>query len=588
MKLMQRRATTAVALSFGLIGAPAALLAQRPGMTPGPDTPRLLVAVFQSPDRVAGVQTADAVRTRISTSVPVRTLYVIPRNDIVAYLESSGYKADSSLGPADLRELARLLRADEILYGTVSRSASGVRLEPRLLLARDTRLAQPLPAVSAGNVNEVARNIERSVLEARKQLVDQRACENAIRDKQHAKAIASAQAGIAKYPNATLARLCLANAFMDMKAPADSALRVLNEVIAIDPKNSMALGFATVVYKEKGDQEGAIRSLVKMLELEPGNPTLQSQVVTELAQLGKPTVALPIIDTLLLQNPGDPTLMRQKWLLTLAAAAAADTGAPRNAFIEQAVTAGEQMTRADTALADSTYYSRMILAAAVVPSLAAKGAELAARATQKYPRVAEFWLLKATAERRAGQLQAADASVRQALAIDPKYPNASLTLATINLDMNRPDTAVAIARRSVAAGEDSKQWGGVLLAAANAAFKVAQESKSVADYARVLSLAQEADRMGPQPLTKFFVGVSAFQIGVDALQNASEESKAKRVNNARMCTLGKTAQDNFLITQTNIIAGGALPEMRATVAQVMGVVQQYSPNVDQIVKKYCK
>jgi tetratricopeptide (TPR) repeat protein len=588
VKVMQRRATTAVALSFGLISAPAALLAQRPGMAPGPDTPRLLVAVFQSPDRVAGVQTADAVRNRISTSVPVRTLYVIPRNDIVAYLESSGYKADSSLGPADLRELARLLRADEILYGTVSRGASGVRLEPRLLLARDTRYSQPLPAIDAGNPNEAARNIERAVLDARKQLADNRACENAIRDKMHAKAIASAQAGIVKYPNATIARLCLANAFMDMKAPADSALKVLNEVIRIDPKNSLALGFASVVYKEKGDQENAIRALVRMLELEPGNQTLQSQVVTELAQLGKPTVALPIIDTLLRQNPGDPTLMRQKWLLTLAAAAAADTGAPRYAFIEQAIAAGESMTRADTSLADSTYYSRMILTASAAPSQAAKGAELAARATQKFPRVAEFWVLKATAERKAGQLQAADASVRQALSIDAKYPNAALTLAQINLDMNRPDTAVAIARRSVAAGEDARQWGGVLLAAANAAFRVAQASEAVADYQKVLALAQEADRMAPQPLTKFFVGVSAFQIGVDALRSASEEQKAKKPANARMCAFGRTAQDNFLITQTNIIAGGQLPEMRATVTQVMGVVQQYSPNVDQIVKQYCK
>ena len=587
MKVMQRRATMAVALSFGLLGAPAVILAQRPGTAPGPDTPRLLVAVFQSPDRVTGVQTADAVRNRISNSVPMRTLYVIPRNDIVAYLESSGYKADSSLGTADLRELARLLRADEILFGTVTRSATGVSLEPRLLLARDTRIAQPLPTVNAGSPNDLARNIERAVLDARKQIADQKACENAIRDNQHAKAIASAQAGIAKYPNATFARLCLANALQEMKAPPDSALRVLNEIIAIDPKNSMALGFAYQAYKAKGDNERAVRTLVRMLSLEPHNPTLQANVVSELAQLGKPTVALPIVDTLLLSNPGDPTLLRQKWLLTLAAAAAADTGAPRNALIAQALTAGETMTRADTATADSTYYSRMIVAAATDPAQAVKGAELAARATQKFPRIAEFWSLKATAERRAGQLQAADASARQAIAIDPKYPNATLLLATINMEMGRPDSAVAIARRAVAAGEDKKAWGGVLLQAAGAAMRTAQSSQAVADYQKVLSLAQEADQMAPQQLSKFLVGVSSFQIGVDALQNASEASKAKRPNRTALCQYGKTAQDNFLITQTHILQG-VMPDTRATVGQVMGVVQQYSPNVEAIVKEYCK
>jgi tetratricopeptide (TPR) repeat protein len=586
VKVMQRRATTAVALSLGLFGAPAALLAQRPGMAPGPDTPRLLVAVFASQERLIGVQTADAIRNRISTSVPPRTLYVIPRNDIVAYLESSGYKPDSSLGTADLKELARLLRADEILYGTVSRGPTGVRLEPRLLLARDTRLAQPLPPIDASNPNDAARNIERAVLDARKQLADNKACENAIRDKLHAKAIASAQAGIVKYPNATIARLCLANAFQDMKAPPDSALRVLNEVIRIDPKNSMALGFAFIAYQQKGDQENAVRSLVKMLELEPGNPMLQGQVVNELAKLGKPTVALPIIDTLLMQNPGDPTLMRQKWLLTLAAAAAADTGAPRNSFIEQAVTAGENMVRADTILGDSTYYSRMITAASSVPSLAPKGAELAARATQKFPRIAEFWDLKARAERRAGQLQAADASVRQTLAIDPKYPNASLVLAQINLDMNRPDTAVAVARRAVAGGEDPKTWAGVLVAAANAAWKVADASKAVDDYRKVLALAQESDRMSQTPTAKFFRGISSFYIGLDALQSASAESKAKKPSNAKLCAYGKAAQEMFLETQTTMPAGGAIDKNVA--GQILQVVNQQTATVDQIIKQTCK
>lgn len=585
MKLMQRRATTAVALSFGLLGAPADISAQRPG-APGPDTPRLLVAVFQSPDRVSGVQTADAVRTRISNSVPVRTLYVIPRNDIVAYLESSGYKADSSLGTADLKELARLLRADEILYGTVARGATGLRLEPRLLLARDTRMAQPLPPIEAANPSAVARNIERAVLDARKQMADQQACENAIRDQQHAKAIASAQAGIAKYPNATLARLCLANALQEMKAAPDSTLRVLNEIIAIDPKNSMALGFAYQAYKQKGDDERAVRTIVRMLSLEPQNPTLQNQVVTELAQLGRPTVALPIVDTLLLQNPGDPMLMRQKWLLTLAAAAAADTGAPRNVYIEQAITAGENMTRADTALADSTYYSRMILAASTVPALAAKGAELAARATQKFPRIAEFWALKATAERKAGQLQAADASIRQAITIDPKYPNATLILAQVNLDMNRADTAAAVARRSVAAGDDPKSWAGVLVAAANAAWKVADSTKAVEDYQKVLALAQESDRMSPTPTAKFFRGVSSFYVGLNALQSASDESRAKKPNNAKLCAFGKTAQDMFLETQTNMPAGGAID--RNVAGQVLQVVQQQSATIDQIIKQTCK
>src|SRR5688572_13673139 len=98
---MQRRATIAVALSLGLS---AETIAQtRPGMGPGPDTPRLLVAVFSSPDRLAGVQVADALRSRVTSAVNIRTLYVVPKENIVQFLESSGYRADSSLGMADLK-----------------------------------------------------------------------------------------------------------------------------------------------------------------------------------------------------------------------------------------------------------------------------------------------------------------------------------------------------------------------------------------------------------------------------------------------------------------------------------------------------
>src|SRR5688572_22490864 len=144
---MQRRAMAAVALTLGSLSAPSSLSAQT-SRAPAQDTPRILVAVFSSSERAAGVQVADAVRSRVSNGANPRFLYVIPKNDIVNYLESSGYKADSSLGPSDLKELAKLLRADEILFGHVTRTSAGFQVEPRLLLARDPTVAQPLPPVT--------------------------------------------------------------------------------------------------------------------------------------------------------------------------------------------------------------------------------------------------------------------------------------------------------------------------------------------------------------------------------------------------------------------------------------------------------
>src|ERR1051325_1195830 len=98
------------------------------------------------------------------------------------------------------------------------------------------------------------------------------------------------------------------------------------------------------------------------MALEPTNTSLGDQVVAGLAQLGKPRGALEIVDTMLLANPGDAKLRRQKWQLALQAAVSADS-ASRPGFLTTAVAAGEEMVRADTAMADSVFFARQIVAA---------------------------------------------------------------------------------------------------------------------------------------------------------------------------------------------------------------------------------
>jgi tetratricopeptide (TPR) repeat protein len=573
---VMRRAMIAVALTLGVTSTPAALAAQTRTQTPNPDTPRLLVAVFASSDRASGVQTADAVRTRVTNVTNIKQLYVIPKNDITNYLESSGYRADSSLGPTDLKELAKLLRADEILGGTVARTATGMRIEPRLMLARDPTMAQPLPAVEAGNAGDAARQIERSLQDARKQLADNRACENHIRAKAYDQAIAAARAGIAKYPNATIARLCLATAFQEKKSGPDSVLRVTDEIRRLDPKNSFALRVAYGAYKEKGEGENAIRALLSLLQLEPGNPTLQSTVIAELAQLGKPEVALPLVDTLLMQNPGDPTLIRQKWLLQLAAGAA-DTTSARVAFFTQALRTGEEMARVDTMLADSAFFERQIGAASAITDQPQLAVEVSSRATQRFANNAYFWQLRAQSERKAGQLQQARESMARALSINANVRNANLFMAQLAIDMGQPDSAVVIARRAIASGEDPKTWGAFLLSPTQAAFKHAQETKAVEDFQRALTLAQESDKLSPSPTAKFFVGVSSFSIGIDALQKAQKP---------KSCPLARSAQEMLLLTQINMPAGGQIDA--ATAKTILDYVATYSPAADQMVKQYCK
>jgi len=599
VKLMQRRATIAVALTIGCVSAPSVAPAQS-NRAPGADTPRLLVAVCQSVDKFTGVQTADAIRARMVAGSNPRQLYIIPKEQMVSFLESSGYKADSSLGLTDLKELARGLRGDEILGCAVTRPAGGsYHIEPRLMLAVDPAMAQPLPVVETGSLNEASRQIERTAGDARKQIPDHKACQNHIRAGAIDKAILAANAGIAKYPNATIARNCLANAFQANKM-SDSVLRVTEEIRRLDPKNSFATRMAFLAYKDKADQEkdpakqdqyreASVRALVALLATDPANATLINTVVIELAKLGKPANAIPIIDTLLIANPGDPLLLRQKWLLSLAAARDADS-TTRGAQFAKALVAGEEMIKADSMLADSVYHARQVAAAmAVSPQ---RGAEYTAKAVQKFPRNQDLWWYKANSERRAGQLQSAQLSTGRLIALNPKYPSATVMLGQLFLEQNMMDSAVALARRAVAAGEDAKTWGNFLLRPAQDALKKAQASEAeakkdslskekgaqaLADWEAMLAISQEAEKLSPEKTSKYFIGISSFYVGYAALQAAQKP---------KSCPLTKRAQDMFLLTQLNMTGGGSVDP--ATAGQLLGYVAQLAPAADQMAKLYCK
>jgi len=574
VKVMQRRATIAVALTLGLLSSPAVLRAQSRALGPDPNTPRLLVAVFSSPERLLGVQVADAIRSRITAATSIRQLYVTPKQDITTYLETSGYRADSALGRTDLEALAKLLRADEVLTGTVTRTPSGLRVAARFALPRDVRIAQPLPVVEGSNANDVARTIERAFQEARKQRLENQQCENFTRSRDYQKAIAAAQAAIAKYPNATIARLCLASVYQEMKMP-DSVIKVTEEIRRIDPQNSLALSTAFLAYQQKNDAENSLRALMSLFRLEPTNQTLSAQIVQELAKLGRPAVALPIIDTLLMQSPGDPQLLRQKWFLSLQVAAAADS-ASRAAAFGRAVSVGEELIRSDSTQADSVFFARQIIAANVLTP--PRGLEFASRAVQKFPNSAEFWALKGNAERKAGQLQMAQQSIQRALTIDPKYPQGNLILAQIFIDLNQPDSVTAVARRAVAAGEDAKTWAGVLLSPAQAAVKAAQEAKTdMSLFEKALAISEESQRLSSSDAAQYFIGVTSFSVAASALQDAQK---------SHACASVRKAQDMLLKTQTSMPQGGRIDPNTARI--VLSAVPDYNKAAEQMARAYCR
>ena len=546
----------AVAGAFQELGAQGAVR-----RTPPPDVARIMVPALRGTEAKIGVQAADAIRSRLKQDISYRTLWVIEKNDIAATLEASGFDPNQPLTPNDAKELAKLLRADEYLEGTVSKVSDGFRFDGRLVLSRDNALVQPLPPVEGARMDLLASQLSRELQAARKQLDDEAKCVAALRATNPDGAIAAAQAGIAEYPNSTLARLCLANAHIVKKSGPDEIIRITEEVLKIHPRNKLALGWAADAYKEKGNQGKALELYTDLLATDPTNTRLVEGIVNEIAGAGDPKPAIPIIDRAVAENPGDPQLLQLQWRVLSAAR-----------DYKRAIQVGETLPGADTSLATVQYYTRMA-GLYVADSQPQKSAAVIAQGIQKFPNDVDLRLAYAQQLRAAGQNQQAIAALQMLPATTPRR---NMLLAQTYIEMQQPDSGLA-ALRAARSVDSASMVGPYALSEGNKIYRAANASKNRADMARAHAYIALADSLAPSENSKLLMGITAFTIGQLA---ATEAGKSKN------CELAKEAQDAFVTAQINLPMGANAA--KEAVTQYMQYLQQFTPVVDNQVKQFCR
>lgn len=574
MKASHRSALLAAGFAAALVATvvPTVASAQRQ-QVPGPDTKRVLVTAFRG-DVEGGVKLADEIRNRIASEFSIRQLMATSKKDIEATLLQSGYRPDSALSPNDIKELSKLVRADEVLDGTVAKTATGYRVSARMFLPRDVSLSQPLVTnLDTKDLGDAAKQIVSEYDRARNQIPDNQACENGVRANTNAVAIAAARKGLLQYPKATILRLCLASAYANMKTTADSTgpwkdsvIAITREIMNLDKASRIAYQLQYDAYKQKHDTSNALQALVGLMNADPTNSTLRESVISELVTSGKADIAVPTAKQLIIENPGDPQYARTYWLVLRSA---------KN--YKESVPAGVAYVTIDTAAADSNYFFRQI-ADLVADSSYAKAAEFAAVGSAKFPTNVAFLMQKAQNERRSGQLPAAKASLERALQIDPKVNGANYLLASIAAEMGRADDAIKYAKADAATDAANKpRDAAVLLQLGNTQYKAAVASKSAEDYKKAIPFLQASDEMAPSANAKFLLAVSAFQ----ALASSTDMLRA-----SKSCDDFKAANDLLVIVNVNMPAGGSVDPN--TAKAVLNGAAQFQPFIDGSIKKFCK
>jgi tetratricopeptide (TPR) repeat protein len=571
VKVRHQSGVIAVLAVMLLGGFPASSVAQltRP---PDPNAPMLVVVTFSSKDKKTGVDFAETVRDKISGDVSYRDLQQQTKANIDATLQASGYDMTAALNSSDANLLAKQLRADFYIEGTINRNAAGTgyTADATLTMTYDQNMVQPLGTFEGNKPGDVASKISKAFQDANKIYKETKDCRAARRENRFADAMAAATGGISKYPKSTILRVCEMTVMVDQKKPPADVLKVAQEILTIDPKSKIALQAEVDAYDQLGDKDKKITTLSNLLAADPSNVKLQQTVVYELAQSGKYDVALKIIAKAVEDNPGDVTLEKLYWQLLYA-----------TKDYKNMVKVGEEMIKSDTSFADTTYFDRTIDAYRMDSSWA-KAAEVASQATKKYPRRADYWGQRGQLELKAGQLQQAVSSLKRALDIDQKLPGARALIISSLVDAGQYDSAMVAMHDAVASGENPDQIGQFSLAIAGKLFKVANDTKppTIPVWQKVVPYAAYADSVakdrGVKNTAKFEMGVSHYYL---ATLTYTEVVASKS------CDGAKGVQDLLVSASSELQFGGATNPQ--AVGQLMPAIQQMSDAVANAVKVFC-
>jgi tetratricopeptide (TPR) repeat protein len=525
---------------------------------------RVMIPTLQSADKDLGQQAAEAIRNQLQKQTNTRDLVVVPKTDIVNSLTSSGYQPTEALAPGDAKALATLVRAPQYLEGTVSKTPTGYKIDSRLIISRDMNRGQVLPSAQSAQLDDAASQVAKSIKDARQQLAGEETCHNDVAQGKYQEGVAAARTAMSSYPNANIAAACLADAYAGLKMD-DSVIAVSERIRATDPRNIIALRRLAEEYKLKNDTAKELNVLTLLAAADPTNIKLIQDVIAQMAQTGHAEQAVPLMRDLIQNNPGDPQLLNLAWLVYLNAK-----------DFNDAITVGSEMVRVDTAAATGDYYSRLAGAYSAM-NQPQKASEAAARGVAKFPNDPNLQLFNAQALYKAGQmLQALDAA-KKSVAANPKNPGGYFLLATVQDSLNQYDDLVNTLQTAKNNGVDPGALAQMALKQGSDAYKAGQGSKDRADFQRAIKFLQLSDALQTSADAKFLLGASAFSLGQSATIDANEK---------RSCELAKTARDAFNLAQINLPAGGQKYPNEA--AQLLTAIPQFTPAVDNEVKRFCK
>lgn len=549
-------------------------------------------------DARLGRRAGDAVRSRLGKLVNKRDTEVEDAGEVRYQLERAGFRTDAALDVPTIRSLGRQFRSDEYLLGTVASGPGGVRLRAELVLFRDERLRQPLAEVTAPRLDDAAEQLAQSIVAARTQLVFQRRCENGLRTGKNDAAIAAAREGVVGFPRSTIARTCLLWSLRSTRAPLTEILSVAREVLALDSTSFHAIESAALALDSLHRAPEAAPYWLRLAQTDTSDLELATRVLFSLLDGGSSKAAEPFAIRVSDAHPDHIPLLQQKWRATYT-----------NKNWARAIESGEALLVKDPmAAGDSSFYLRLATAYKAferpyqaIETLArgvskfpgdpklytlytqyikAEADTVVPRGLALFPKSAELLALNAKELRSRGKLQESLDATRAAVALDSTLSQAELTVAQMEIDLGRPDSALVSLHRALAHGEDSTLVAGFALSKGNTLYRAANGTRTSADFTLALRYLAFADSVKPSSQSHFLMGAAALGVAQSALTEAP-----KLTDKTESCRLARLGGDMVPVARAGIQAGqDVLPD---AAKQSLEYLDQLNPFVSQQISAYC-
>jgi hypothetical protein len=476
-----------------------------------------------------------------------------------------------------------------------------------IALPRDWRMRQPLPVVRSTVANLIADTLAQHIVNARRQMIGMRRCENAMRAGEVTRAIRAAEEAVALYPASTLARTCLAaslrlrgvvvsgghtdggNGEHSAGVTPDSVVRITDAILSRDTSNVVA----TVIRARSLTQPAAVADAWERVAiLRPDSLELALLAVEELLRLQQGPRALAISQQLRELHTENLELRRLNFRGYIAQSRWAEAAA-----------LGDSLDYQDVAFrSDSSYALRHIEAlrlsgdtlGAVAKSARSvkeypgdlalyvqyvqliKGEDAAAfpRGLAAFPQSTELHVLAAREAVAAGKRREALTSLSAAGESDTTLTQGYLQMAELWLGENQPDSAVAAIARAPRSGARAELVRTYAIARGRQMIRQVEDT-SLVEWRRALHLFSVADSIDSREDSRGLIAATQLRSARGALLLASK---------SRDCALAATALRS-LDTTAALLERGVGDD--ATGTQLREAHDEMRPFVAETIKRYC-